>query len=89
MPADDLTSRILRIIAETQRKEPAQVTIDSTFEELGIDSKHARRYLEPLSEAGIIIETSSGPRSRVWRSPEVIAALDAFAERARRGGLGR
>ncbi|MCV7150222.1 Fic family protein [Mycolicibacterium pyrenivorans] len=57
-------------------------------EELGIESKHARRYLEPLSGAGIIIETSSGPRSRVWRSPEVIAALDAFADRARRGGLG-
>jgi acyl carrier protein len=38
MPDDDLTSRILRIIAETQRKDPAQVTIDSTFEELGIDS---------------------------------------------------
>ena len=34
----DLTPRILRIIAETQRKDPAQVTIDSTFEELGIDS---------------------------------------------------
>ncbi|MEE6177848.1 Fic family protein [Mycobacterium sp. 050134] len=58
-------------------------------EELGIESKHARRYLEPLSKAGIILETSSGPRSRVWRSPEVIAALDAFAERARRGGLAR
>jgi Fic family protein len=58
-------------------------------EELGIESKHARRYLEPLSGAGVVIETSSGPRSRVWRSPEVIAALDAFADRARRGGLGR
>jgi acyl carrier protein len=34
----DLTQRVLRIIAETQRKEPAQVTIDSSFEELGIDS---------------------------------------------------
>ena len=34
----ELTGRILRIIAETQRKEPAQVTIDSSFEELGIDS---------------------------------------------------
>jgi len=33
-----LTERILAIIAETQRKEPSQVTIDSTFEELGIDS---------------------------------------------------
>ncbi|MDP9169634.1 MAG: acyl carrier protein [Acidobacteriota bacterium] len=33
-----LTARVLRIIAETQRKDPSQVTIDSTFEELGIDS---------------------------------------------------
>jgi acyl carrier protein len=35
---DELTPRILRIIAETQRKDPAQVTIGSSFEELGIDS---------------------------------------------------
>jgi acyl carrier protein len=35
---DDLTRRVLRIIAETQRKDPAQVTIDSSFDELGIDS---------------------------------------------------
>jgi acyl carrier protein len=38
MHSDELTQRILRIIAETQRKDPAQVTIDSSFEELGIDS---------------------------------------------------
>jgi acyl carrier protein len=38
MQTDDLTRRVLRIIAETQRKDPAQVTIDSSFEELGIDS---------------------------------------------------
>jgi acyl carrier protein len=36
--SDDLTRRVLRIIAETQRKELSQVSIDSTFEELGIDS---------------------------------------------------
>jgi acyl carrier protein len=35
---DDLTQRVLTIIAETQRKDPALVTIDSSFEELGIDS---------------------------------------------------
>ena len=35
---DELTTRVLKIIAETQRKDPAQVTIDSGFEELGIDS---------------------------------------------------
>jgi len=38
MTNEELTPRILRIIAETQRKDPAQVTIDSSFEELGIDS---------------------------------------------------
>jgi acyl carrier protein len=38
MQTDELTQRILRIIAETQRKDPAQVTVDSSFEELGIDS---------------------------------------------------
>jgi DNA-binding IclR family transcriptional regulator len=53
-------------------------------EELGIDSTNAHRYLNPLTEAGIIVETSSGPRNRVWCSPEVLAALDAFAERAGR-----
>jgi acyl carrier protein len=35
---DEITTRTLRIIAETQRKDPALVTIDSSFEELGIDS---------------------------------------------------
>lgn len=35
---DELTPRILRIIAETQRKDVSEVTIESTFEELGIDS---------------------------------------------------
>ncbi len=53
-------------------------------QELGIESTNAHRYLNPLSEAGILIETTNGPRNRVWRSPEVLAALDAFAERAGR-----
>jgi acyl carrier protein len=38
MADEELTQRVLRIIAETQRKDPAQVNIDSSFEELGIDS---------------------------------------------------
>lgn len=36
--ADSLTEKVLQIIAETQRKELSQVSIDSSFEELGIDS---------------------------------------------------
>ena len=54
--------------------------------ELGIESTNAHRYLNPLTKAGILIETTSGPRNRVWRSPEVLAALDAFADRAGRRG---
>ena len=35
---DALTQTVLRIVAETQRKELSLVRLDSTFEELGIDS---------------------------------------------------
>ncbi len=56
-------------------------------QELGIESTNAHRYLNPLTEAGILVETTNGPRNRVWRSPEVLAALDAFAERAGRRGV--
>ena len=38
MTHNQITARILAIIAETQRKDPAEVTLDSSFEELGIDS---------------------------------------------------
>ena len=41
MPEDDITPKVLHIIAETQRRDPATVTIDSSFEELGIDSMDA------------------------------------------------
>ena len=47
-------------------------------QELGIESTNAHRYLNPLAEAGILVEAASGPRNRVWRSPEVLAALDAL-----------
>nr|WP_308124203.1 Fic family protein [Mycolicibacterium xanthum] len=55
-------------------------------QELGIESTNAHRYLNPLTEVGILVEATNGPRNRVWLSPEVLAALDAFAERAGRRG---
>lgn len=36
--ADELELRVLRIIAETQRKDVSAISIGSSFEELGIDS---------------------------------------------------
>ena len=36
--SDQLTQRVLSVIAATQRISPEKVTINSSFEELGIDS---------------------------------------------------
>lgn len=55
--------------------------------ELGISIGNARRYVDPLTEAGIIVEFTARNRNRAWRAPDVLFALDAFAERAGRRGL--
>ncbi len=36
--SDELIQRVIKCIAKSQKIEPEKVTIDSTFEELGIDS---------------------------------------------------
>jgi len=45
MPAnpadDDLAKRVFDVIAKSQRRDPATVNIESSFEELGIDSMDA------------------------------------------------
>jgi Fic family protein len=55
--------------------------------ELGITTGNARRYVDPLVTAGVIIEFTDRVRNRAWRAPEVLGALDAFAERAGRRTL--
>lgn len=51
--------------------------------ELGIAPQNVYRSIAPLGEADVL--TSSGrQRDRVWRSTEVLAAVDAFARRAGR-----
>ncbi|HLJ17530.1 MAG TPA: phosphopantetheine-binding protein [Bryobacteraceae bacterium] len=35
---DDLSQRVISVVAATQHIAPEKVTLDSTFEELGIDS---------------------------------------------------
>jgi len=55
-------------------------------EQLGIKHGNAVRYLTPLVEAGVIVESTTFKRNRIWRAPEVLTALDAFADRAGRRG---
>lgn len=53
-------------------------------EELGLDVGNVHRYIRPLLEARILVESRDVKRNQVWRAAEVLAALDAFAARAGR-----
>jgi Fic family protein len=57
--------------------------------ELGITTGNARRYVDPLVGAGVIVEFTDRSRNRAWRAPEILSVLDAFAERAGRRNLAR
>ena len=49
--------------------------------ELGITTGNARRYVDPLTDVGIIVDFADRSRNRAWRAPEVLSALDEFAVR--------
>ena len=51
---------------------------------VGVSEVSAAGALTRLEDAGVLSRTSSGPRYRVWQADEILAALDAFAARARR-----
>lgn len=51
-------------------------------DELNIPMSNVYRYLDPLTEYGVIAEFTDRSRHRAWRAPEVLRALDAFAQRA-------
>jgi Fic family protein len=55
--------------------------------ELAIQPANVYRSITPLVEAGVLVEFTDNRRNRVWRSNEVLAALDAFAARAGRRSL--
>ncbi|MBK9070964.1 MAG: Fic family protein [Myxococcales bacterium] len=50
--------------------------------ELAVGNVH--RYVKPLLDGGVLIESSDAKRNQVWRAPDVLAALDAFAARTGR-----
>jgi len=48
--SNDVTQRVLAVIAKTQRIAPEKITADSTFEELGLDSLDSVNILFALQE---------------------------------------
>jgi Fic family protein len=75
-------------VADLLLRQPV-VNASAVAEELHVASQNVYRALDPLLEAGVLV-TSGSRRDRIWWSPEVLAAVDAFAERAgRRARPGR
>jgi Fic family protein len=52
--------------------------------ELGIAPQNVYRSLQPLLDAGVLVEFTARKRNQLWRAPEVLDALDRFAARAGR-----
>ncbi len=52
--------------------------------ELGLDYMRMRRAMDSLAEAEIVIGVDKYKKGRFWRAPEMLGALDAFAQRAGR-----
>jgi Fic family protein len=51
---------------------------------LGLDYMRQKRALDALEATGVVVGVDKFKKGRFWRAPEMLAALDAFAERAGR-----
>ena len=60
------------------------VNAPSLSRELGIPQTNVYRALQPLVDAGVLVEFTNNKRDRLWRAPDVLEALDAFAARTGR-----
>lgn len=58
------------------------VNVESIATSLGIAPSNVYAPLEPLLEAGILAPSLDARRGQIWRSNEVLSALDSFAARA-------
>ena len=66
------------------------VTRELIAKRLEVGENNVDRVLQPFEEAGILVKSGSADRGRrVWRSVEVLSALDAFGERLGRRTLAR
>ncbi len=78
--SEELTQRILKVIADSQKLPPEKVTIDSTFEELGIDSLDGVNILFALeNEFNISIPDEGVQSLRTMR--QMVEALENLISR--------
>ena len=72
---EELTRRILKVIADSQKLPPEKVTMDSTFEELGIDSLDGVNILFALENEFNISIPDEGVQS-IRSMRQMVEALD-------------
>ncbi len=70
-------------VAELVLRQPV-VTGQLVAESLAVAPSNVYRHLDALTAAGVLVESTDQRRNRVWRSTEVLGALDAFAARVGR-----
>lgn len=64
-------------------RQPA-VTVKTVREAVGVSQPAAQGAIDQLVAAGVLVPANDNRRDRIWVCPDVLGALDAFAERARR-----
>lgn len=73
--ADALAWRVLEVLLQ----RPV-LTTRAVSAEFGVSAETARNALERLEQDGIVVSAQLDKRQRAWRSPDVLALLDEFAE---------
>ncbi len=71
-------------LADLLIRQPV-VNASAISSQLALSITNVYRWMQPLIDAEVLVESSASRRDRVWRAPEVLRAVDAFASRARRG----
>jgi len=61
--ADDLERRVIELIARKKKLDPSTITVDSTFEQLGIDSLDAADLLFTFEDAFKIVVPDEAAQS--------------------------
>lgn len=66
--ADSIESQVIEIIARKRKLDPSAVTLDSTFEQLGIDSLDAADLLFAFEDKfGIVVPDSAAQSMKTVR----------------------
>lgn len=60
------------------------ITTALVAEQLQVSEVAAQNAINLLAEHEVLVQTNASKRNRVWHSPQVLAALDSYAAKARR-----